>query len=103
MIYRGFRCLNVRTYFRCVHGFAPHNLKIPIHIGARDFALHARITARGGARVLVQHFSQYSPSIFIPPVCTHESPIREDESSPHFVRKSLAEWSRRALSRELPA
>jgi hypothetical protein len=29
--------------------------------------------------------------------------IPEGETSPHFVRKSLAEWSRRALGRELPA
>ena len=29
--------------------------------------------------------------------------IPEGESSPHFVRKSLAEWSGRALGRELPA
>jgi len=28
---------------------------------------------------------------------------RMSESCPHFVRKSLAEWSRRALGRELPA
>lgn len=68
--------LNVRTYFRCVRGFAPHNSKITIDIGARDSALHARVTAWSGARVLLQHFSQYSPSIFIPPVSTHESPIR---------------------------
>jgi hypothetical protein len=32
--------LNVRTYFRCVRGFAPHNSKITIDIGARDSALH---------------------------------------------------------------
>src|SRR5260370_3343400 len=47
-----------------------------------------------------------SSSLIVMPSMDWKCPrgsIPERESCPHLVRKSLAEWSRRALGRELPA
>ncbi len=44
-----------------------------------------------------------SSSLIAMPSMDRSDSIPEGESCPHRVRKSLAEWSRRALGRELPA